>query len=534
MTKRKRIQAETELPTSAKNTEQRILQNDTHLPKARKKGRKWGSPKGTRLGCETSTEASSDGPTVKEPEVDPVFPGHPKSSHIVSSPLPIRKALLKWYATVCTDRGMPWRKPHDVNLDMKERAQRAYEVWVSEVMLQQTQVATVIPYYNAWMKKFPTVADLAESSVDEVNALWKGLGYYSRASRLLAAAQIVVRDYQGRLPNNAKEMEAHIPGIGRYSAGAISSIAYGERVPVLDGNVHRLFSRFLVLHAPPKSKATQDILWAAATAMVEHEYDDADHPGDINQALIELGSTICRVRDPCCGDCPLNPWCGAYNKAIRHQSSLDIEDLCDLCEPLTEENGVTAYPMKAKKKKARVELDVVSIVEWRSIDDRQFLLVRRPDKGLLAGLYEFPTTYMASAPALMEIPPDLVHQQLLDVLEDSVLPCKKKSLQNLEPKCSNSPEYCVVNVTPMGDVSHVFSHIKKTYRVQWVVIEGGTQPPLLKCGPGQPSLDHGEYKTPENAFWASVTNVTKANISTGVNKIWKYALAIWETQEVHS
>lgn len=85
----------------------------------------------------------------------------------------------------------------------------------------------------------------------------------------------------------------------------------------LDGNVHRLFSRFLVLHAPPKSKATQDILWAAATAMVEHEYDDADHPGDINQALIELGSTICRLRDPCCGDCPLNPWCGAYNKAIR-------------------------------------------------------------------------------------------------------------------------------------------------------------------------------------------------------------------------
>ncbi|GAV99699.1 DNA glycosylase [Lentinula edodes] len=248
-------------------------------------------------------KASPDGPTVEE--VDPIFPGHSKSSHIVSSPLPIRKALLKWYATVCTDRGMPWRKPHDVNLDMKGRAQRAYEVWVSEVMLQQTQVATVIPYYNAWMKKFPTVVDLAESSVDEVNALWKGLGYYSRASRLLAAAQIVVRDHQGRLPNNAKEMEAHIPGIGRYSAGAISSIAYGERVPVVDGNVHRLFSRFLVLHAPPKSKATQDILWAAATAMVEHEYDDADYPGDINQALIELGSTICR-------------------------SLPDIEDLCDL------------------------------------------------------------------------------------------------------------------------------------------------------------------------------------------------------------
>ncbi|KAJ3813083.1 DNA glycosylase [Lentinula aff. lateritia] len=507
MTKRKRIEEETELSPSTKSTDQRVLQTDAHLPKLRKNGRKRGSLKGTRLGCETSTEASPDGPPVED--IDPIFPGHPKSSHIVSSPLPIRKALLKWYATVCTDRGMPWRKPHDVNLDMKEQAQRAYEVWVSEVMLQQTQVATVIPYFNAWMKK--SVADLAESSVDEVNALWKGLGYYSRASRLLAAAQIVVRDYQGRLPSNAKEMEAHIPGIGRYSAGAISSIAYGERVPVLDGNVHRLFSRFLVLHAPPKSKATQDILWAAATAMVEHEYDDADHPGDINQALIELGSTIC-----------------------RHQSLPDIEDLCELCEPLTEENGVMAYPMKAKKKKARVELDVVSIVEWRSIDDRQFLLVRRPDKGLLAGLYEFPTTNMASASALMEMASDSVHQHLLDVLKDPVLPCKEKSLQNLEPKCYSSPEYCVVNVTPMGDVSHVFSHIKKTYRVQWVVIEGGTQPPLLKCGPGQPNLDHGSYNTAKNAFWASATNVTKANISTGVNKIWKYALTIWETQEVYS
>lgn len=208
MTKRKRIQEETELLTSTKSTDQRVLQNDTHLPKRRKNGRKRGSSKGTRLGYETSTEASPDVPTVEE--VDPIFPGHSKSSHIVSSPLPIRKALLKWYATVCTDRGMPWRKPHDVNLDMKERAQRAYEVsdlldaiftdiktcpgmgevsrvlsfwcqsscwtsdwnpiksevmlqvscvvnvhsaYLSEVVVQQTQVATVIPYYNAWMKK---------------------------------------------------------------------------------------------------------------------------------------------------------------------------------------------------------------------------------------------------------------------------------------------------------------------------------------------------------------------------------------------
>lgn len=119
----------------------------------------------------------------------------------------------------------------------------------------------------------------------------------------------------------------------------------------------------------------------------------------------------------------------------------------------------------------------------------------------------------------MEMAPDLLHHHLLDVLEDSVLPYKERSLQNLEPKCSSSPEYRVVNITPMGDVPHVFSHIKKTYRVQWVVIEGGCVPPVLKCGPGQPSSDHGTYNTPKNAFWASVTNVTEAKYVYSVRSI---------------
>jgi A/G-specific adenine glycosylase len=198
-------------------------------------------------------------------------------------------------------------------------------------MLQQTQVATVIPYYTQWMEKFPTIRDLAAADIDTVNCLWKGLGYYSRAARLLAGAQKVVTNFSGRLPANATSLEKEIPGIGRYryqhstvliaavyiltlrpSAGAICSIAYGICAPVLDGNVQRLLSRVLALHVSPKAKKTLDILWDGAEAMVE----GSDRPGDVNQALIELGSTVCKVRDPICESCPLSDGCRAYKESM--------------------------------------------------------------------------------------------------------------------------------------------------------------------------------------------------------------------------
>ncbi|KIJ15472.1 hypothetical protein PAXINDRAFT_133470, partial [Paxillus involutus ATCC 200175] len=157
---------------------------------------------------------------------------HPASWHVVKCVDAIRKSLLEWYDRIHEVRGMPWRKTYDPSLDKDGRAQRAYEVWVSEIMLQQTQVVTVIPYYNKWMAKFPTIKDLAASDIEIVNGLWKGLGYYSRAARLLSGAQKVVKELGGRLPNNAKDMQAEIPGIGRYSAGAICSIAYNQCVPV--------------------------------------------------------------------------------------------------------------------------------------------------------------------------------------------------------------------------------------------------------------------------------------------------------------
>ncbi|KAH9849610.1 DNA glycosylase [Lenzites betulinus] len=344
-----------------------------------------------------SRDASSDSESDQNPESAEMLPIRPHASaiHVLSSPGPSRDALWKWYDDVRDTRGMPWRKPYQHTWDAEAKAQRAYEVWVSEIMLQQTQVATVIPYYNRWIERFPTIRDLAASDIDTVNSLWKGLGYYSRAARLLSGAQKAVKEFGGRLPDNPQDMESKIPGIGRYSAGAICSIAYNQRVPVLDGNVHRLMSRLLALHASPKAKQTLDVLWAGASAFVK----DAELPGDVNQALIELGSTVCKVRDPACHSCPLQPWCAAYEQqegaGTDHEGTKDatspaghavpdIEDLCTLCEPLPAGSPVTAYPMKAEKKKAREELDIVNVIEWRrhAGGERWFLLVRRPEGGV--------------------------------------------------------------------------------------------------------------------------------------------------------
>ncbi|KAF8189844.1 DNA glycosylase [Mycena galopus ATCC 62051] len=478
----------------------------------------------------------------------PRIPSHAKSMHVMNAAeVPsVRAALVQWYWTVHSSRQMPWRKQcNPATMDREQRSQRAYEVWISEIMLQQTQVATVIPYYVRWLEKFPTIRDLAGASIDEVNSLWKGLGYYSRASRLLAGAKKAVQEYDGRLPDNAKDMQANIPGIGRYSAGAICSIAYGENVPVLDGNVNRLLSRFLALHAPPKAKATLDILWNAATAMVHDLGSTCERPGDINQALIELGSTVCKVRDPSCASCPVRTWCSAYT-AIQTTSTIipltDIEDLCEICEPLTDDMAVTAYPMKVSKKKAREELDLVNVVEWRSGSDRQFMLVRRPESGLLAGLDEFPTSPNVSASLSRaqqlkkphEILSNLLHPgiHLLDIAQKSAPDGSKTSLR-------------ITKVQPAGDVVHVFSHIKKTYRVQWVVLEGTVELPQFadanaleevpnasnRKGKGKARKTDKMPDAIPRSTWVPLDAVAEKNMGTGSMKVWNLCRTLWEAEE---
>ncbi|EFI26765.1 A/G-specific adenine DNA glycosylase [Coprinopsis cinerea okayama7 len=519
---------------------------------------------------------------------------HSRAMHRISKPEELRKALLEWFDTVRDKRGMPWRKPFDRTFTREQLAQRAYEVWISEIMLQQTQVITGSTELT-WSVRFPTIKDLAKGAIDEVNALWKGLGYYSRASRLLAGAQKVVNELGGLLPDNAKDMEAKIPGIGRYSAGAICSIAYGEKAPVLDGNVTRLLSRFLMLYANPKAKGTLDVLWAAADAMVQVPGTPKDptyqNPGDINQALIELGSTQS----------------GATEKARRNRTTdsgstttdvamhivrilatqgepdvVDIEDLCTLCESIPRPVSVVDFPMKIEKKKAREEVDIVNVVEWRSKSmsaERWFLLVKRPEKGLLAGLHEFPTLSNAGSPSrkeMDEIVPAILSQLLVRPpvrLRKAHTSVKKiKSEEEILGSDSSSQTdglARIVEIVPLGDVVHIFSHVRKTYRTQWVILEGGEQLPALKVceskvkeskskvkeeceSPVSSTSSSGKEKISSKqkkrrkvqdlgdgqqgkselaplteAKWVLEDDVGNENTSTGVVKIWKLAQSHW-------
>ncbi|KAL5529757.1 hypothetical protein ACEPAG_5742 [Sanghuangporus baumii] len=485
---------------------------------------------------------------------------HPVSLHVVKYPIDVRRSLLSWYSGVHENRGMPWRKPYDHSLDAQGRSQRAYEVWISEIMLQQTQVATVIPYYNRWMEKFPTIRDLADSDIETVNALWKGLGYYSRAARLLSGAQKIVNEYGGVFSENAKDMMANVPGIGRYSAGAISSIAYNHCEPVLDGNVNRLLSRVLALHANPKNKSTLDVLWDAATAMVK----ESDEPGNINQALIELGATVCKPRDPDCSACPIKDYCVAYHESRgRLLEENDIEELCTLCESVhpEEDTGVTRYPMKVERKKAREEIDVVNVVEWLSRSgSRFFLLVRRPEKGLLAGLHEFPTradVQGADTPEQLQ----MIGQDVLrDVLAAPPSLYHPPTLKNASEQ--DETNLRITKIKPAGDVLHVFSHIRKTYRVQWILLEGASpnatdpeKPPALKVdhafaaistpdkarvkkvkngkaekakgGKATSSLPNKPKANESILRWVEFDDVKDANIGTGVMKVWKKVNELW-------
>jgi len=190
-------------------------------------------------------------------------------------------ALLAWYRR--HRRDLPWR-----------RRPGPYRVWISEVMLQQTTVQAVLPYYARFMSAFPTLAALAGARLSDVLAAWSGLGYYRRARHLHAAALQIVRRHGGRFPRRLEEALA-LPGVGRYTAGAVLSIAYGERLPVVDGNVARVLSRLFLLRGP-RTAASGRELWARADDLV----NATDSPGDLNQALMELGATLCTPRSPSC------------------------------------------------------------------------------------------------------------------------------------------------------------------------------------------------------------------------------------------
>uniref|UniRef100_A0A7N9DCG1 Adenine DNA glycosylase n=1 Tax=Macaca fascicularis TaxID=9541 RepID=A0A7N9DCG1_MACFA len=311
-----------------------------------------------------------------------------------------RRSLLSWYDQ--EKRDLPWRRRAEDEVDPDRRA---YAVWVSEVMLQQTQVATVINYYTGWMQKWPTLQDLASASLEEVNQLWAGLGYYSRGRRLQEGARKVVEELGGHMPRTAETLQQLLPGVGRYTAGAIASIAFGQATGVVDGNVARVLCRVRAIGADPSNTLVSQRLWGLAQQLV-----DPARPGDFNQAAMELGATVCTPQRPLCSQCPVQSLCRAHQRVEREQllasrslsGNPDVEECalntgqCQLClpasEPWDQTLGVVNFPRKASRKPPREESSATCVLEQAgALGGAQILLVQRPNSGLLAGLWEFPS-----------------------------------------------------------------------------------------------------------------------------------------------
>lgn len=267
--------------------------------------------------------------------------------------------LLNWYRQ--NSRTLPWRGDPD-----------PYAIWVSEIMLQQTRVETVIPYFDKWMKLFPTIDDLANASEQGVLNAWEGLGYYSRARNLHKAAKIVTDQYEGKLPRDP-HMLLQLPGIGRYTVGAIASIAFGLDEPTLDGNLRRVFARLFDVSEPADSPGGEKILWKLA-----EEYLPKGQAGDYNQALMDLGATICLPKNPRCLICPLMEIC------------------------VSRANGTQEQRPVLKPKKETPHHNHAAGVILRRLDNTlhdEVLIAKRPSRGLLGGMWEFPNGRVKGDPA---------------------------------------------------------------------------------------------------------------------------------------
>jgi len=257
----------------------------------------------------------------------------------------ITMPLLGWYHE--NSRCLPWREN-----------QEPYRVWVSEIMLQQTRVEAVVPYYERFMERFPTIASLAACEDEELLKYWEGLGYYSRARNLKKAAQVICERYQGRFPENYEEILA-LPGIGTYTAGAVASIAFEQAKAAVDGNVLRVVARL--------TQDSHDIMDATFRSQITEELEEIYPPegrGDFTQSLMELGAVVCVPNgQPKCGECPLRSLCGAYSSKTQLQ-----------------------YPVKRKKAARRIEQKTVLVLRFQ---DRTAIRKRR-NKGILSGMWELP------------------------------------------------------------------------------------------------------------------------------------------------
>jgi A/G-specific adenine glycosylase len=254
-----------------------------------------------------------------------------------------RGAVLKWYDQ--HGRKLPWRESAD-----------AYRIWLSEVMLQQTTVAAVVPYFERFTARFPDVQSLAEADVDEVLRLWEGLGYYSRARNLHRASRAIVSEHAGQFPSEVEALQT-LPGIGRYTAGAISSFAFDQPAAIVEANTERLYARLLALRDDVRASASHKLLWQFAEELVPDK-----RAGDFNQALMDIGSKLCRPVDPDCESCPLQKYCGAFRNGLQKE-----------------------VPVR----KPAVAITAITELAVVLMHREQFLLRRRTESERWAGMWDF-------------------------------------------------------------------------------------------------------------------------------------------------
>ncbi|WP_321367271.1 A/G-specific adenine glycosylase [uncultured Desulfuromusa sp.] len=311
------------------------------------------------------------------------------STDIPFCPADFTQQLLAWYGK--SGRDLPWRNTRD-----------PYRIWLSEIMLQQTTVTAVIGYYQRFLKKIPTVEALAASPLEEVIDLWAGLGYYSRARNLHAAAKMVVQQHQGQFPDDAESLQ-QLPGVGRSTAGAISSLAFDRSAPILDGNVRRVLCRLFALQEPPRSTGADKQLWQWSEQLTP-----VDQVHDYTQAIMDLGAIICLPRKPLCDQCPVLELCQAHKLGIEQ-----------------------TLPLKAKTKKIPTRSEVALLINHHD----RYLVRRRIATGFLGGMWEFPTIHLAAD-------------------ED---PMKKLSILLSDFSLNGAAE-------PVGNIQHIYSHFRlKSY-----------------------------------------------------------------------
>lgn len=278
----------------------------------------------------------------------------------------IGSALVEWF--VQNQRPLPWRRHYD-----------PYAVWISEVMLQQTQMSKVVPYYERWMARFPNIEAVAKASPEELLRAWEGLGYYGRVRHLQKAAQEIMTVYGGKIPCEEEALR-RLPGIGPYTAAAVASLAFGRDVPVLDGNAQRVSARLLDWPKPVKDAESQRIFRQAL-----EQWMPSGRAREFNQGVMELGSLICTPRKPCCAQCPVRAWCRAYAA------------------------GTVALRPVAPR---RPSVQAVTVAVGVLCDNGKVFIQKRPPQGLMAGLWEFPGGKAHEG----ETPEEALHRELAEEL----------------------------------------------------------------------------------------------------------------------